>query len=160
FNEYYANVGSNLANAIPPVTEVVVNDEDYQIDSVFQFSPVSLEQLEKSVLDLIGGSAPGVDGIHTKSEYDDPLSTPRLKKLVSRSVGPRPGPWTFCLHLKKGVQIALDGGFVTVYVQVKAFGILLDSNLTFCDHHITRDIQHLGRLRGLYGFRNLLQEFT
>ncbi|KAG8270804.1 hypothetical protein J6590_077069 [Homalodisca vitripennis] len=50
FNEYYANVGSNLVNAIPPVTEMVVNDEDYQIDSVFQFSPVSLEQLEKSVL--------------------------------------------------------------------------------------------------------------
>ncbi|KAG8268296.1 hypothetical protein J6590_030681 [Homalodisca vitripennis] len=67
FNEYYANVGSNLANAIPPVTEVVVNDEDYQIDSVFQFSPVSLEQLEKSVLELKGGSAPGVDGIHTQS---------------------------------------------------------------------------------------------
>ncbi|KAG8331083.1 hypothetical protein J6590_048523 [Homalodisca vitripennis] len=66
FNEYYANVGSNLANAIPPVTEVVVNDEDYQIDSVFQFSPVSLEQLEKSVLELKGGSAPGVDGIHTQ----------------------------------------------------------------------------------------------
>ncbi|KAG8318242.1 hypothetical protein J6590_006556 [Homalodisca vitripennis] len=66
FNEYYANVGSNLANAIPPVTEVVVNDEDYQIDSVFQFSPVSLEQLEKSVLELKEGSAPGVDGIHTK----------------------------------------------------------------------------------------------
>ncbi|KAG8336847.1 hypothetical protein J6590_037066 [Homalodisca vitripennis] len=66
FNEYYANVGSNLENAIPPVTEVVVNDENYQIDSVFQFSPFSLEQLEKSVLELKGGSAPGVDGIHTK----------------------------------------------------------------------------------------------
>ncbi|KAG8326387.1 hypothetical protein J6590_043134 [Homalodisca vitripennis] len=75
FDEYYANVGSNLANAIPPVTEVVVNDEDYQIDSVFQFSPVSLEQLEKSVLELKEGSAPGVDGIHTKV----------IKKELSRS---------------------------------------------------------------------------
>ncbi|KAG8301990.1 hypothetical protein J6590_040235 [Homalodisca vitripennis] len=34
-------------------------------------------------------------------EYDDPLSTPRQKKPVSRTVGPRPGPWTYCPPLKK-----------------------------------------------------------
>ncbi|KAG8241450.1 hypothetical protein J6590_086958 [Homalodisca vitripennis] len=33
-------------------------------------------------------------------EYDDPLSTPRQKKSVSRTVGPRPGPWTYCPPLK------------------------------------------------------------
>ncbi|KAG8308675.1 hypothetical protein J6590_104221, partial [Homalodisca vitripennis] len=32
-------------------------------------------------------------------EYDS-LSTPRQKKPVSRTVGPRPGPWTHCPPLK------------------------------------------------------------
>ncbi|KAG8319193.1 hypothetical protein J6590_096978, partial [Homalodisca vitripennis] len=27
-NEYYVRVGANLASAVPPVTEVVMNDED------------------------------------------------------------------------------------------------------------------------------------
>ncbi|KAG8256999.1 hypothetical protein J6590_057794 [Homalodisca vitripennis] len=33
-------------------------------------------------------------------EYDDPLSTPRQKKPVSRTVSPRPVPWTYCPPLK------------------------------------------------------------
>ncbi|KAG8251060.1 hypothetical protein J6590_088720 [Homalodisca vitripennis] len=53
-----------------------------------------------------------------------------------------------------------DREFVAECDQIKVLGTLLDSNLKFCDHHITHSIQHLGRLTGLYGFRNLLQEFT
>ncbi|KAG8251416.1 hypothetical protein J6590_080415 [Homalodisca vitripennis] len=34
-------------------------------------------------------------------EYDDPLSTPRQKKPVSRTVSPRLVPWTYCPPLKK-----------------------------------------------------------
>ncbi|KAG8326266.1 hypothetical protein J6590_046533 [Homalodisca vitripennis] len=36
-----------------------------------------------------------------QSEYDDPLSTPRQKKPVSRTVGPRSRPGTHCPPLKK-----------------------------------------------------------
>ncbi|KAG8241527.1 hypothetical protein J6590_085019 [Homalodisca vitripennis] len=35
-----------------------------------------------------------------QSQYD-PLSTPRQKKPVSRTVDPRPGPWTQCPPFKK-----------------------------------------------------------
>ncbi|KAG8322492.1 hypothetical protein J6590_020192 [Homalodisca vitripennis] len=45
-------------------------------------------------------------------EYDDPLSTPRQKKPVSRTVGPRPGPWTYCPPLKKWVRNS-SGSFMT-----------------------------------------------
>ncbi|KAG8259444.1 hypothetical protein J6590_014913 [Homalodisca vitripennis] len=38
-------------------------------------------------------------------EYDDSLSTPRQKKPVSRTVGPRPGPWTHCPPLKKQFEL-------------------------------------------------------
>ncbi|KAG8285151.1 hypothetical protein J6590_086521 [Homalodisca vitripennis] len=37
-------------------------------------------------------------------EYDDPWSTPRQKKPVSRAVRPRPGPCTHCPPLKNKVS--------------------------------------------------------
>ncbi|KAG8332165.1 hypothetical protein J6590_028150 [Homalodisca vitripennis] len=49
--------------AVPPVTEVVMNDEDYGANSYFQLEPISEDVLARVVQNLRGGSAPGEDGI-------------------------------------------------------------------------------------------------
>ncbi|KAG8331481.1 hypothetical protein J6590_041095 [Homalodisca vitripennis] len=49
-------------------------------------------------------------------EYDDPLSTPRQKKPVSRTVSPRPVPWTYCPPLKNSTEDA--GHLVPTFVEV------------------------------------------
>ncbi|KAG8266011.1 hypothetical protein J6590_081163 [Homalodisca vitripennis] len=59
-NEYYVGVGANLASA---VTEVVMNDEDYRVDSNFQLVPISEDVLARVVQNLRGRSTPGEDGI-------------------------------------------------------------------------------------------------
>ncbi|KAG8290957.1 hypothetical protein J6590_072066 [Homalodisca vitripennis] len=43
-----------------------------------------------------------------QSEYGDPLSNPRQKKTVSRTVGPRSRPGTHCPPLQKQVRYYPD----------------------------------------------------
>ncbi|XP_054259744.1 centrosomal protein of 135 kDa-like [Macrosteles quadrilineatus] len=59
FNEYYVNVGADLASSVPPVSEPIVRDEDYRTDSTFQLTPISEIDLVKLVNNMKGGSAPG-----------------------------------------------------------------------------------------------------
>ncbi|KAG8291722.1 hypothetical protein J6590_054455 [Homalodisca vitripennis] len=56
-------------------------------------------------------------------EYDDPLSTPRQKKPASRTVGPRPGPWTHCPPLKNPFTLTrmADVTFLQGRTQVSAW---------------------------------------
>ncbi|XP_054257450.1 origin recognition complex subunit 4-like [Macrosteles quadrilineatus] len=63
FNDYYVDVGANLARGVPQVLEPVINDDDFQTDTTFQLSPVGEAELSTVVRGMRGGSAPGADNI-------------------------------------------------------------------------------------------------
>jgi hypothetical protein len=57
-----------------------------------------------------------------------------------------------------GVGVRLGTESLTICDSVKTLGVVLDKDLTFSDH-VTQSIQRaLGRLRGMYRFRDLLPE--
>lgn len=62
-NEYYVGVGANLAGTVPPVSEPVLNDEEYRVNANFQLQPITENELTLIVNSLKGGSAPGIDNI-------------------------------------------------------------------------------------------------
>lgn len=66
FNQYFAKVGTNLANSIITQDAPVVRDDEHAADSEFQLQPVSRQELEEVVKSLKGRSAPGCDGIPTR----------------------------------------------------------------------------------------------
>ncbi|KAG8255619.1 hypothetical protein J6590_088242 [Homalodisca vitripennis] len=80
-------------------------------------------------------------------EYDDPLSTPRQKKPMSRTVGPRPGPWTLCPPTWAMTTNQAKLGDVTFIDSVKASNkvvlTILISELKF--YGILDPLQHLDR---------------
>ncbi|XP_046671388.1 uncharacterized protein LOC124361385 [Homalodisca vitripennis] len=47
-------VGDNLAGAVPPVAECVVDDDMHRVDSVFQLEPVTEQDIVKVVQDMRG----------------------------------------------------------------------------------------------------------
>ncbi|KAG8299990.1 hypothetical protein J6590_087609 [Homalodisca vitripennis] len=60
-------VGADLAGAVPPVAECVVDDDMHRVDSVFQLETVSEQDIVKVVQDVRGGSAPGLDDLPVSS---------------------------------------------------------------------------------------------
>ncbi|KAG8295235.1 hypothetical protein J6590_084243 [Homalodisca vitripennis] len=48
-------VGADLAGAVPPVAECVVDDDMHRVDSVFQLEPVTEQDIVKVVQDIRGG---------------------------------------------------------------------------------------------------------
>lgn len=65
FNEYFASVGSQLAEAINTSGPPLLVDADHGTDAIFEMQPVSRQQVLDVVKSLKGGSAPGWDGIST-----------------------------------------------------------------------------------------------
>lgn len=79
FNEYFVNVGKNLASALPPVSgPPLVDDAACGADHVFRLEPVSDAGVKQCIAELRGGSAPGVDNV----------STILLKKFIDQLVRP------------------------------------------------------------------------
>ena len=62
-NEYFASVGSRLAESIAPAGPPQVRDVDHPVNSVFTLRPVTREEIFEIVHKMKGGSAPGWDGI-------------------------------------------------------------------------------------------------
>lgn len=59
---------------------------------------------------------------------------------------------------ERGVTVMLDGQSLSVVQSIKTLGVVLDNRLTFSEH-VTQTIQKaLGRLRGLYRYRELLPQ--
>ena len=57
-----------------------------------------------------------------------------------------------------GMQVSLNGQSLAITDKVKTLGVVLDSDLNFSDH-VTYTMQKaLGRLRGMYRFKDLLPE--
>jgi hypothetical protein len=65
FNQYFSTVGQNLASRIAPGGSLVVDDQNYITDSVFQLTRVTEVDILRHINSLRGGSAPGCDGIPT-----------------------------------------------------------------------------------------------
>jgi hypothetical protein len=85
FNQFFSNVGNNLANVIKQSNRVTGRSIDRVMDgqrceSNFVLRPITESELFRCVAGLRGGSAPGYDSIHSKliKENIDLLSTPLL----------------------------------------------------------------------------------
>lgn len=63
FNQYFSQVGYNLASKIDCSGPPVVNDDDYTSDAQFTLHQITNDELRVYVNSLRGGSAPGYDGI-------------------------------------------------------------------------------------------------
>lgn len=62
FNNYFVNVGNNLAKQLPPAAGApVVDDAAHRARHVFRLEPVSQGQVAQCVTEMRGNSAPGVD---------------------------------------------------------------------------------------------------
>lgn len=61
FNNYFSQVGSNLADALNPTGPMVIDDSNFSIDSEFSLNTITEEELATYVGDLRGGSAPSYD---------------------------------------------------------------------------------------------------
>ena len=58
----------------------------------------------------------------------------------------------------RGIEIMLSGVSLAISGKVKTLGVMLDNDLTFTEHVTYSAQRALGRLRGLYRFRDLLPE--
>ncbi len=63
FCDYFAGVGEQLASAITPSGPTEVNDADHVVNSVFEMTQVTAQELMEVVKGIKGRSAPGWDGI-------------------------------------------------------------------------------------------------
>jgi len=57
-----------------------------------------------------------------------------------------------------GVQVSLNGQSLAIADKVKTLGVVLNSDLSFSDHITATTQKALGRLRGMYRFKDLLPE--
>lgn len=66
FNQYFASVGSQQAEAFTPRGPAVVEDAQHAEDAVFELRLVTLQEIINTVKNLKGGSAPCCDLIPAK----------------------------------------------------------------------------------------------
>lgn len=87
FNEYFAQVGYNLAKEIDSSGPPAVDDSAHALGSVFTLHTITEHDLLKYVTSLRGNSAPGVDGIKASflKEHFHILSKPLLH-IVNESI--------------------------------------------------------------------------
>ncbi|XP_054281170.1 mucin-3A-like, partial [Macrosteles quadrilineatus] len=71
FNEYFANVGPNLAAGIDSGGLPVVDDTDHAVDSILTLHTVTEQELYTYVTRLRGGSAPGYDCVSAELLKDN-----------------------------------------------------------------------------------------
>lgn len=108
FNQYFANVGSQLASAINPTGPPGVEDADYALDSVFELRPVTHQELYDCVMSMRGHSAPGCDGIPVQFIKDNfyALSDPMLH-IINLSI--RTGKFPDAFKTAKVIPIFKTG---------------------------------------------------
>ncbi|KAG8328941.1 hypothetical protein J6590_098454 [Homalodisca vitripennis] len=146
FNDYYVIVGAGLASAVPPVTELVVDDGDFAVDSAFGLVPLTQDDIFWSVTELRGGSAPGIDGIPAKIRWFDQSGlTINVTKTKCMAVALRTGHDPDNLHLRLhtcgGVAGCMSCECVERVSEYKYLGVFFDNRLKWTAH-----IQYIRRL--------------
>lgn len=88
FNNFFTNVGRNLAQRIPQMAgPPLVDDSAFRVRHEFRLEPITDSQLEWCIGDLRGGSAPGIDGISAiLLKNNIPALIPPLKHLINLSI--------------------------------------------------------------------------
>ncbi|KAG8266087.1 hypothetical protein J6590_079071 [Homalodisca vitripennis] len=62
FNNYYLGGGAGLASAVTPVTELVVDDGDFAVDSALRLVPLTQADIFRSINELRRAPSRGLTG--------------------------------------------------------------------------------------------------
>jgi hypothetical protein len=108
FNSLFSNIGAQLASAIPERDPELINDAHYTVNEPFVLQPVTQHDILKIVRDARGGSAPGLDGIHTKfiKEHINAVIEPLLF-IINESI--RTGKFPNAFKIAKVIPIFKSG---------------------------------------------------
>ena len=95
FNDYFANVGSELASKIPQVPSINISDEN-AAQSTFNFDYVTEDEVSKALMRMKNKKSVGIDGISMHIlKMSTPVIIPSLTYLFNKSLaeGIFPSQW-------------------------------------------------------------------